>query len=195
MKKKKTCSIVGCENPQRSKGYCQTHYMRLYRHGDALGGREQGMGLVWLRNAVEKNISAGECLLGWPHCVNGEYPIAFYEGKAQHASRIVLILSGMNPTPERNHCLHSCDNPLCLNPAHLRWGTHQENMADKMERNRQARGGATRHAKLIEAEVIAIRERYAGGLTQKQISVEFSISRNLVSYIVNRKAWAHVSAE
>ena len=32
--------------------------------------------------------------------------------------------------------LHSCDTPNCINIDHLRAGTHQENMDDKMERGR-----------------------------------------------------------
>ncbi len=33
-------------------------------------------------------------------------------------------------------CLHSCDNPGCVNPEHLRWGTQSENIADAVKRGR-----------------------------------------------------------
>ncbi len=42
-----------------------------------------------------------------------------------------------------NECLgvlHSCDNPLCVNPKHLRQGTHVENMEDAKLRGRMASG-------------------------------------------------------
>ena len=42
-------------------------------------------------------------------------------------------------TPEQL-ILHSCDNPGCVNPRHLRVGTHEENVKDRQSRGRQAKG-------------------------------------------------------
>ena len=40
--------------------------------------------------------------------------------------------------PEGMMVLHSCDTPICVNPAHLRIGTNSDNMKDAMQRGRFA---------------------------------------------------------
>jgi hypothetical protein len=53
---------------------------------------------------------------------------------------------------------HICDNPPCVNPAHLILGTHIDNVADRVARNRSAIGTRNGRSKLDPDKVRVIRE-------------------------------------
>ena len=98
--------------------------------------------------------------------------------------------------PDGLWVLHSCDNKICVNPAHLKIGTREENVAEAVERNRvphnfgETNGAAT----LIEDEVRAIRDGYeAGEFTQKELACSYNVSQQLISRIVTRKIWGHLA--
>ena len=57
-----------------------------------------------------------------------------YEGKDWRAHRLAVIFDGRDPTGKV--VMHHCDNPSCVNPAHLSVATHKENMIDKSIKGR-----------------------------------------------------------
>mgnify|MGYP002144358158 FL=1 len=90
--------------------------------------------------------------------------------------------------------LHSCDNPGCVNPNHLREGTKLDNARDKVARNRMAdtKGAQNGHAKLTEADVLQIRDLYSKGLTQVELSEMFGLALGYTSYVTKGKSWGHI---
>lgn len=91
--------------------------------------------------------------------------------------------------------LHSCDNPSCCNPDHLREGTALENMQDRKERTGyytgDQKGSSNGNAKLNNETVLAI---FNATGTQKEIAAKYGCSQMTVSLIKRRKLWQHVTS-
>src|SRR6187402_2793810 len=63
----------------------------------------------------------------------------FYLSGRQAAHRVSWEISNNAKIPAGMFVLHSCDNPSCVNPGHLRVGTPKENVEDKISRGRHER--------------------------------------------------------
>jgi hypothetical protein len=102
---------------------------------------------------------------------------------------------------------HTCDNPPCVNPEHLIGGTQLDNITDRNERGRTAKGdqaGFRRHperypsrkgehngrAKITQSLADEIRERYrAGDIGARTLAKQYGVSRALIRFIVKGEIW------
>lgn len=94
--------------------------------------------------------------------------------------------------PAGLHVLHSCDNPRCVNLAHLRLGTHAENMAEMAAKKRSHRpvGEKNGRAKLTYAAVLEMRQLYAqGGITQAALAKRYGVPRGTVCHALSGYTW------
>lgn len=107
------------------------------------------------------------------------------------AYRVAIWLDGKDP--KGHHVLHSCDNPKCVNPNHLRLGTNEDNMKDKMDKQRQTKGSDVHSAVLTEKDIPVIKEKYKQGQRQYSIAAEYGVHQSQISMIVRGKTWAHVT--
>lgn len=91
--------------------------------------------------------------------------------------------------PDGLYILHSCDNPGCVNPAHLRTGTQQDNINDALERGRIPKGEKSTSAKLTQEQAEQIRKLNQEGVSYKRLSKMFSITKSNIAHIVKMRSW------
>lgn len=84
---------------------------------------------------------------------------------------------------------HSCDNSLCCNPWHLEQGTHADNVRDRVERDRSARGEKSGRAVLTEKIVIQMR---ASPLSDTYWSRRLEVDKRTISKARSGETWAHI---
>lgn len=115
-------------------------------------------------------------------------------GKLVRAHRVSYELN-VGPIPDGALMLHSCDNPVCINPRHLRPGTYSENLQDCISRGRanRARGERAPRARLTADQVVQIRALWAAGARLRPLGRQFGVRAGSIKALVTRKTWRHVA--
>lgn len=130
-----TCTIDGCTRMHRGRGYCQTHYMRWFHHGDPLHrvNRLRGTAKERLSNMTDQDSNG--CIV-WRGAVDkrGYGRIVDDSGWHDMAHRLSYKLN-VGDIPEGLVIHHKCYNTRCVNPDHLEPTTHNDNIINKGKTN------------------------------------------------------------
>lgn len=144
------------------------------------------------------------------------YGVISVSGKLHRAHRVSVELDGRVIQPGMV-VMHTCDNPSCCNPAHLRIGTQVENALDMISKKRGimqtepwraargdrntarlypellARGERNGQAKLTEGDVRRIKYGDLSTLPSAAIARLLRVSISAISLIRKGKNWTHVT--
>ena len=96
--------------------------------------------------------------------------------------------------PVKSECLmHTCDNPSCQSPYHIKEGTVHENNADRSIKGRSAIGSKGGNAKLTEDIVRQIRiDLQYNNYSHSMIKKKYGIGTSNASRIRRYEIWKHV---
>lgn len=106
---------------------------------------------------------------GGSKCKAG-YGVIFYKGRQWRATRLMLRCVGRELADELHAC-HSCDNPSCVNPAHLFAGNDAANQMDKRLKGRIRTGNNL--SKEIYERILSFKGKLGPTKVARQLGVSY----------------------
>lgn len=114
------------------------------------------------------------------------------QGKTFLANRVAFSIANDDRLEDGEIVRHRCDNPPCCNPAHLVDGTHFDNVADMLERDRVNPARGEKHPRAAANDNL-VRDIRASPLSGRRAAEHFSVSYGMVANIRSRRTWKHVA--
>jgi hypothetical protein len=175
------CTVNDCARPIRARGWCTKHWSRWRRKGDPLDDSPRGKRPIAASARFWPKVNKGETCWLWQGAVATGYGVFNAgSGKAVYAHRFAYE-ELVGPIPNGLTLDHLCRTPRCVNPEHLEPVTQAEN--------------SRRAAKVTQADVDAMRQRWSAGESQASIAASFGVNSGTVSRIVRGVTHAAVTAE
>lgn len=114
----------------------------------------------------------------WSGSQHGGYGRFKMAGKTMIATRVAYWLAtGVHPG--NLLVMHTCDNPKCCNPSHLRLGTNSDNTKDKVEKGRlripDNAGESNGNSLLTDTLVTEMRVEHKEGKSIAEIARQFNV--------------------
>lgn len=194
------CCVKGCDDKPISVGLCVNHFRLNRKYGSPVARKM--MQWRWQRLSYEERFWVNvrredEGCWRWRAGLDKDGYGAF-NGKVadvmyNRAHRYSFALHH-GPIAVGMLICHTCDNPPCVNPAHLFAASPLANMLDKMAKGRQnvPFGQEHHYAKLTEEQARLILD---DPRPHSQIAYEFQVSTGTISDIKRRRSWSQFGPE
>lgn len=124
------------------------------------------------------------------------YGMFDYENRPHIASRVSLELKLGKLSRDLFSC-HRCDNPICVNPAHLFPGTQKENMRDAVLKGRIDGGNNGRLGSQINTSKLTaeqVRDIRSSKESVTSLSQKYGVSGTAIRKILSRENWGWLDA-
>lgn len=145
---------------------------------------------------VPKGLDAGACW-EWTGGRTGEAEygrLVDVDGTVYVASRVSFAIHNYEPPVDMMVC-HHCDNPPCVNPAHLFLGTNTENQRDSGNKGRNHYGRSTRKPQNIPVEEqLRLVEQMKAGRTDAELAEETGYWEPAI-HMTRRRYWQYLGRE
>lgn len=146
----------------------------------------------WARIAA---LYTGDGCRLWPFATDARgYGSIGVSGKTLKAHRYICQLA-LGVDGAGMDCAHSCGNPLCCTPSHLRFATRAENEADKRLHGTDNRGERHGRTTLTADDVRAIREAKGSGFSTGELARRYNVTPGSISNIMSGVSWAWLEGE
>lgn len=194
------CTVEGCQKAIVARGLCRTHYGRWRRHGTTTREQVTPEERFWKYVNKDGPIHPvlGRCWEWTGAKIRdgyGHITVCSQSGKRSLKTHRFSWELHNGPIPDGQVVMHGCDNPSCVNPAHLSVGTNAENIADRDQKGRTHKGELHYQTHLTEEQVREIRRRYVPDSADSgstALAREFGTSHQTILRIVKRVVWKHV---
>lgn len=148
---------------------------------------------------VDKSAGLNECWLWKGGTTSKGYGRFWLNGHPVSATHFAI---GKH-VPHGVFVCHKCDNPKCVNPDHLFFGSPKANQQDmwkkgrgvteRVNRENYLRGEKHRLSKLTKENVKQIRSMYKfRKFGAARLAKLFGVSKHAIQDVLNKRTWSHI---
>jgi hypothetical protein len=179
------CLVDGCTNRHEANGYCGFHGNRFRRYGDPLTEpkiADDGAPRVFMEEALKY---VGDDCLFWPFSHEAQLNMIEENGKRRphKVPRLICEATHGKPPTTKHEAAHECGNGHlgCVNPKHLTWKTHVENMRDMIAHGTSTKDKPNKSARKLSNEQVA--EIRASKVPGRKLAKSYNVGKTTIGSI------------